>query len=617
MSDIRKKSIDPAVEHFLPKAFEQGIDMIWDRYESAQPLCGFGELGLSCHDCLQGPCRIDPFGNKAQKGICGQNRDNFVANRYLKAATMGAVSQINHAMTLMNSLDFIVKNLKKEKVQIDFKRVRELAKNLGIRVNRASNIRTLKNIIEAASKDILSQDGTSNKWLSTYLPKKTLNRLKNNDILPSLPFYKLLGSLSRFYNFNTEDCFFPLLDSFKVSLSSYTAMHIASDILDILFGNDSLALSESNLGTLSKKSINIVLHGEIPIHIAGRLVSQAKKLSSKRNFKEAEDGIKFYAIGENEYLRMLGIPTITNSGSQEMVILTGAIESLIIGEECVNPSLMDLCKRFHTKVFTVRNILESDAKKFTKEIIEISAKNYKNRDQINVDIPNVKTQVIDGFNGKILNKSLKLIADKIMEGKIRGIIIFGGSNDVRQTQDNKTIKLTLELLKRDVLCVAIGEAGTTFAKMGLLDPAVTSRYCGKHLKKLLLDLGKKIGREKGLPPVLKFGSSMETTKIIDFLSLIALRKRVEIKELPVAAAYLEVGQEKNITDINLMVNLGIPTFIGSIIPIGGSEKVEKILTEDISDIFGASIIYDPKEENCKEIASRLIEILNQRRKGMK
>jgi len=30
MREIRKKSVDPAVEYFLPKAFEQGIELIWD-----------------------------------------------------------------------------------------------------------------------------------------------------------------------------------------------------------------------------------------------------------------------------------------------------------------------------------------------------------------------------------------------------------------------------------------------------------------------------------------------------------------------------------------------------------------------------------------------------------
>ncbi|HUU50027.1 MAG TPA: hypothetical protein VMW81_03615 [Nitrospinota bacterium] len=617
MSDIRKKSIDPAVEHFLTKAFEQGIDLIWDRYEAAQPLCGFGELGLSCHDCFQGPCRIDPFGNRAQEGICGQNRDSFVANRYLKAASMGVLSRINHTLTLINSLNTLLKNLKKDKYQIDSKRLKDLAKSLGIGISGKSHERVLKDMVEAAKGDIVGLDSASDKWLSAYLPKKTLNRLKNKNMLPSLPFYRLLSSLSRFYNFNTEDCFPPLLNSFRVSLSAYSAMHIASDILDVLFGNESLASRKSNLGTISRKSINIVLHGDIPIYIAERLVSKAKRLNSKRGFEGAEEGIKFYATGENEYLRMLGIPTITNSGSQEMVILTGAIESLVMGEECVNPSLIDLCKKFHTKIFTVRDVLEKDVEKFSKDIIEVSARNYKKRDQANVDIPDIKTQVIDGFNGKILDKSVKFIADKILEGKIRGIVVFGGSNDVRQTQENKTIQLTLELLKRDVLCIAVGEAGTAFAKMGLLDPAATSRYCGNHLKRLFVDLSKKIGTQRGLPPVLNFGSSIETTKVIDFLSLIALRKRVEIRELPVIAAYLEVGQEKNITDINLMVSLGIPTFIGSIISIGGSEKVEKILTEDISHIFGASIIYNPKEENCKEIAVRLVKILNRRRKGMK
>lgn len=616
MSDIRKKSIDPAVEHFLPKAFEQGIDLIWDRYEAAQPLDGFGELGLSCHDCLQGPCRIDPFGNRAQEGICGQNRDSFVANRYLKAAGMGAVSRINHALTLIDSLDIILKNLKRDKSQIDPKRLKELARNLGISAHGSSHEKILKKVGETAKEDILGLDSPSDKWVSAVLSKKTVSRLKKSRMLPSLPLHKLLSSLSRFHNLSTEDSLSPIMDSFRLSLSAYTAMHIASDIMDVLFGKESLTLNRSNLGVLSRKGVNIVLKGEIPIDIAQRLVFLAERFNSKRNSKGPEEGIRLYAIGENEYLRNLDIPTITSSGSEEMVILTGAVESLVVGEESVNPSLMSLCKRFHTKVFHTRDVLQNKADDFLKGIIEQSTRNYKNRDTV-LDIPDVSPEVVDGFNPGILKKPLQFITNSIADGKIRGIVVFGGSNNVRQTQESKTIKLALELLKKDVLCVASGEAGTAFAKMGLLDPAATYRYAGNQLKRFLIDLDKKIGAAKGLPPVLSFGSSIETAKIIDLLSLIALKKRVEIKELPVASAYLEVGQEKNITDINLMVALGIPVFIGSMIPIGGSERVEKILTEDISDIFGASIIYDPWEEDCREIANRMIRILNQRREGMK
>ena len=40
------------------------------------PQCGFGETGLCCRHCLQGPCRIDPFGVSGPKfGICGVNAD--------------------------------------------------------------------------------------------------------------------------------------------------------------------------------------------------------------------------------------------------------------------------------------------------------------------------------------------------------------------------------------------------------------------------------------------------------------------------------------------------------------------------------------------------------------
>ena len=605
MKDIRKKSLDPAVEYFLPKAFERGIDLIWDRYEASQPLDGFGELGLYCHDCLQGPCRINPFGDGLEKGICGQNRDSFVANRYLKASTMGALSRINHALDLLQSLDTLIKNLKKEKVPIDSKKVKDLLKTLGIKT-AADARRVLQSIIQAASNDIQDVDA-SDKWLSAYLSNKTLQNLKEQGVLPIPPLYKIGNSLQRSQDFSGEDCFPTLLRSFQVSLAAYKAMHVTSDILDLFFGSDSIRSSESNIGVLRENAVNIVLNGGMPIDTAERLVSLVKR-QNKKSMKGADEGIRLYAIGESDILQSLEIPVITNSGSSEIALLTGAVDCLVMGEECSNPSLIALCKKFHTEVLSIKDF-DKNAEAVANEIIEKSVKSYKTRGN-HVDIPSVKTGVVDGFNGRILNQSLKFIADSVSDGTIKGIAVFGGSSSVGNT-DGRAVEVALELLKENVLCLAYGEEAISFAKMGLLDPESSLRYCGKKLKQFLLDLGKKTGTGKGLPPVLSFGSSSEMTMAIDFLSAVASRKKVEIKQLPAAGVYLEAGQEKDITDINILVALGIPVFVGSSIPIGGSGKVEKILTGDLFDLFGASIIYDPDEYDSKEIARKLLKILEQ------
>jgi len=69
--DPEKKTVDVASQQMLKKASEQNIDTVWDRFDLMQPQCGFGQLGICCRICNMGPCRIDPFGEGAQKGVCG------------------------------------------------------------------------------------------------------------------------------------------------------------------------------------------------------------------------------------------------------------------------------------------------------------------------------------------------------------------------------------------------------------------------------------------------------------------------------------------------------------------------------------------------------------------
>ena len=71
MSGMEKKSIDLATQEMLKKAQDENIKTSWDRLESQQPQCGFGQLGVCCTVCDMGPCRIDPFGEGAQAGVCG------------------------------------------------------------------------------------------------------------------------------------------------------------------------------------------------------------------------------------------------------------------------------------------------------------------------------------------------------------------------------------------------------------------------------------------------------------------------------------------------------------------------------------------------------------------
>ena len=71
MAKKENRSVDPATLAMLDRACDADIPLAWDRLESQEPQCGFGRLGICCRHCAMGPCRIDPFGDGAQKGVCG------------------------------------------------------------------------------------------------------------------------------------------------------------------------------------------------------------------------------------------------------------------------------------------------------------------------------------------------------------------------------------------------------------------------------------------------------------------------------------------------------------------------------------------------------------------
>ena len=96
METIHLKTVDPVSQTLLQSAATRGLDLNWERYEKLQPPDGFLRVGLSCpFGCMQGPCRIDPFGRGAELGICGLDRDRMVAALLLRLCLSGVLEALN------------------------------------------------------------------------------------------------------------------------------------------------------------------------------------------------------------------------------------------------------------------------------------------------------------------------------------------------------------------------------------------------------------------------------------------------------------------------------------------------------------------------------------------
>lgn len=96
MENIHLKTVDPVSQELLRSASKQGLELSWDRFEKLQPQDGFLRLGLSCpFGCMQGPCRIDPFGRGPAQGICGLAGDEMVAGMLLRLCLQGSMEALD------------------------------------------------------------------------------------------------------------------------------------------------------------------------------------------------------------------------------------------------------------------------------------------------------------------------------------------------------------------------------------------------------------------------------------------------------------------------------------------------------------------------------------------
>src|SRR4030042_1085753 len=104
MSDLEKKSIDPATIKMLKKAKADGCETIFDRADSMKP-CPIGAEGSCCKNCAMGPCRVpapkkkgETIEEKAKRmGLCGATAETISARNFARMVAAGRSCTSDHA----------------------------------------------------------------------------------------------------------------------------------------------------------------------------------------------------------------------------------------------------------------------------------------------------------------------------------------------------------------------------------------------------------------------------------------------------------------------------------------------------------------------------------------
>src|SRR5450759_3876485 len=158
----RRLTINEDAQAMIDIAQREGIETVWDRLAAQQPQCGYCALGLSCRNCAMGPCRIDPFGEGPQKGVCGADADVIVARNLGRTIAGGSSSHSDHGRDILETFSSLTHGENTCYQIADEEKLRRLAAEVGV----ATEGRTAEDV-GADLADILLEDyGTRRGSLS-------------------------------------------------------------------------------------------------------------------------------------------------------------------------------------------------------------------------------------------------------------------------------------------------------------------------------------------------------------------------------------------------------------------------------------------------------------------
>ena len=625
-------TVDQATITMIDRSRQMEIETIFDRAQTMKA-CNIGIQGTCCKNCAQGPCRL-PLpkggveGNDERKGLCGATPETIAARNFARMVAGGAAAHSDHGRGVAETfLAAARKETHDYKIQ-DTKKLLEIARDYGVdtKVQGEDGKMLDRDIDEIAvelGEKALAQWGQQTGEIITVkrAPKPRYELWKKLGVVPRGIDREIVEIMHRthmgvdqHYENIVEQC------TRAAIADGWGGSMIATDLQDVLFGCPYPLKSQANLGILKEDHVNIIIHGHEPL--LSEMIVTAAELPEMIEYAK-EKGAKGIQLGgicctANEILIRHGVPLAGNYLQQELAIVTGAVEAMVVDVQCIMENIANVADCFHTKIITTNprariasgntthiEFDEHTAFEDAKRIVRTAIENFPNREK-EVMIPNNSSELIAGFSYEAINYHLggtfrgsyTPLNDNIINGRIRGIGGVVGCNNARTTHDEGHLTIVKELLKNDVIVLTTGCNAITCGKAGLLTPESAKVYCGPGLAEVCETVG--------IPPVLHMGSCVDNSRILMAATEVVKAGGLgnDISDLPAAGSAPEWMSEKAISIGHYFVTSGVYTVFGVTMPVSGAPVFEDYLYNKLEGIYGGmwDLEVDPYEHARKMIA---------------
>jgi carbon-monoxide dehydrogenase catalytic subunit len=640
LADPIEASYEVSTQVMIERSHKLGVETIFDRAVTMKP-CNIGIQGICCKNCAMGPCRL-PLpkggieGEDTRKGLCGATPNTIAARNFARMVAAGAAAHSDHGRCVAEVFMSAAKKETEAYKIKDTQKLLAIAPHLNVAVTVEEDGETKDRDIDEIALEVA--EVALNEWGKAdgellYLkraPKSNYDKWEKQGVLPRNIDREIVEIMHRTHMGVDQDYKNLIKQCTRASLADgWGGSMLATDLQDVLFGTPTPLQSEANLGIMKEDHVNIIVHGHEPV-LSEVIVAVAQSEEMVNYAKEkGAAGIQLGGIccTANEMLQRHGIPTAGNFLQQELAIITGACDAMVVDIQCVMQNLANVAKCFHTKLITTHPIarMEQDnvihiefnehyALEDAKRIVKMAIDNFKNRGS-DVMIPHYKATQIAGFGvesiqyhlGGTFRGTYYTLNDNIINGRIRGLAGVVGCNNARSRHNEMHIKVIKELIKNDVLVLTTGCDGITAAIHGLLTPEAAQVYCGPGLAEICETVG--------IPPVLHLGSCVDNSRIL--LAATEVIKAgglgTDLADIPAAGSAPEWMSEKAISIGHYFVSSGVYTVFGGTLPTSGAPVFHDYISKELEKIYGGK--WDVEPDPIKH-AHLMIAHIDKKRKAL-
>ncbi|HOT24001.1 MAG TPA: anaerobic carbon-monoxide dehydrogenase catalytic subunit [Thermoleophilia bacterium] len=613
-----------SVHTMLEATRAAGEDTVFARMEAQGDLgtkrCSFCERGIRCSLCSQGPCRIT---ERAPRGVCGIDADGMAMRNFLLQNTMGTATYTYHATEVMKTLrearpggTYEIK---------DWNKLETLAAVVGEPVEPRDTLP--KRVADAILAELARDHQSPSPFVEKMAPAPRVAKWRELGILP--------GGVLHENTFATSSCLTNVdgnyvslaLKSLRLGIATAYGAQIPLELAqDALWGTPTPHPIKVDLGIIDPDYVNIAVNGHEPM-IGAALIAAAHEPAAQAKAKAAgAKGLRIVGSIETgqELVQRFEVDDVFvgltgNWLSEELAVATGGLDVFAADMNCTVPTLGATCAAHGTLLVPVSDLVGVEgaeqpivfeagkAAAQAQQLIDMAVANFPRRKSLAEQRRELRTgDAVAGFSTDsilgALGGSLDPLLDVIKNGTLKGVCGLVSCTTLRDSdQDDHTVAIARELIKNDVLVLAMG-CGNAGLQVAGLEAAEAKELAGPGLKAVceLLDI----------PPVLSFGTCTDTGRILLLVGAIADALGVDVPALPVVASAPEYMEQKATIDAMAALAFGLYVHVNPVPFVTGAPNLVKLVTQDLPGVTGGKLDVETDAEQA--VANMLAWIADKR-----